>query len=111
MKSGDLIMAKELKILEFDTTCAECGAELPKGSLARVYTRKDGTVTVYGIDCHVNKGMGLRLEEIPPNPNLGDILEELKSIHHTLRLIHHYIWQIYLSLPAAENEPKELSEF
>jgi len=111
MNMGDLIMAKELKILEFDTTCAECGAELPKGSLARIYTRKDGTVTIYGVNCHINKGMGLRLEEIPPNVNLTDILMELKSIHHTLRLIHHYLWQLYLSSPAAKNEPKELSEF
>ena len=110
MKSGELIVAKELKILDFDAKCAECGADLPKGSLARVYIRKDGTVTIYGVNCHVNKGMGLRLEEIPPKANLTDILVELKAIHNTLRQIHHYLWQIYLSLPAAQNEHKELGE-
>ena len=108
---GDLIVAKELKVLEFDAKCAECGAELPKGSLARVYTRRDGTVTVYGVNCHVNKGLGWLMDENPDSLTLQDILKELKAIHDTLRQIHFYLWQIYLSLPTARNEPKELSEF
>jgi len=111
MKAGELIVAKELKVLDFDAKCADCGADLPKGSLARVYIRSDGTVTIYGVNCHVNKGLGLRLEEIPPNVNLTDILMELKAIHSTLAKIHFYIWQLYLASPAAKNEPKELSEF
>ena len=111
MKSGELIMAKELKVLDFDATCADCGAELPKGSLARVYTRKDGTVTVYGIDCHANKEMGWRMDENPAELTLQDILKELKAIHDTLQQIHYYLWQIYLASPAGQNEPKELGEF
>jgi PHP family Zn ribbon phosphoesterase len=38
--------------LKKDARCSECGALLKKGTRAKVYRRSDGTVLVYGFDCH-----------------------------------------------------------
>lgn len=40
-------MAKKIT-LKFKGTCADCGAELPEGSIARWY----GKGRIYGIGCH-----------------------------------------------------------
>ena len=33
-------------------TCAQCGAPLKIGADVKLYTRRDGTTAVYGMDCH-----------------------------------------------------------
>jgi hypothetical protein len=36
--------------------CDECGKMLPKGARAKMYTRSDGRILVYGFTCHGRKG-------------------------------------------------------
>jgi len=77
-------MIDDIRTLNFDAKCADCGVDLPRGSKAWVYTRRDGTVTVRCADCQcVFDVMGL-CREIPPDASLDDIVMELTSIKRIL---------------------------
>lgn len=41
--------------LRKDMHCSECGALLKAGTVAKVYRKRDGTVLVYGFNCHSRK--------------------------------------------------------
>jgi len=79
-------MRKEVKVLEFDAKCANCGAKLPKGSPAVVY---DNGI-VYDMECR--EDLDVVFEEV--NHIISDdikeeILVELKLLNRILRRIYH----------------------
>jgi hypothetical protein len=71
--------------LKKDARCNECGALLKKGTRAKVYRRSDGTVLVYGFDCHKRQQTN-NDEHLPPREGFGSdaLAEALADIRRAL---------------------------
>lgn len=74
-----------IEVLKRDMRCSQCGALLKKGTKAKVYKRKDGTVLVYGFNCHQREEPTETVES--SNDILTPLLDALADIRQTLHKI------------------------
>ena len=70
--------------LKKDARCNECGALLKKGTRAKVYRKADGTVLVYGFDCHGKKRPTQNENEAPKKELDEALVEALADIRQAL---------------------------
>jgi hypothetical protein len=90
-----------IEVLKKDARCNECGALLKRGTKAKVYRRSDGTVLVYGFDCHKQQ-QNNNDEHLPPREGFGS-----DALAEALADIRRALWTIVELLK--KGSPKEVS--
>lgn len=101
-----------------DTRCSECGAVLKRGTRAKVYRKADGSILVFGFDCHGGRGgkksSAQNGDASSPAPAVPPVVVE--TLAEALNRIERALWTIVALLQKAhgvlptETEVKAVQE-